>query len=671
VKAGADEIARRLTFGGFEVEEILAVEEEQVLEVNVTPNRGDCLSIAGLAREVSALFGMRGAIPPRIHRSPRPPRNIGGLRSLSVKIRHPKACPRYSLAVIDGVTVRPSPEWLVRRLALVGVRPINNIVDVTNYVLMELGQPLHAFDRDKIRRGIVIRRAAAGEKILTLDGEEQELTPDDLVIADSERAIALAGVMGGKDSEIDGASRAVALEAAFFEPAGIRRTARRLGIQTESSYRFERRVDPEGVVRALERAVSLIQEVAGGVVAGPAVDLYPGKTKETKFSFSTREVETVMGGRWPVSQVKKDFQKLSFRLRPGGRERWEVSVPSWRGDIQRGADLVEEAARLKGLEGIPITFPPMISEPVSPSAASQAEERIRHLLADLGLREAIHFSFLAPEDLTALDPSLVAEAVELANPLGRENSLLRPTLIPSLLKTASLHHRHKIHDVRLFELRKRFRKREGQIQESKTLAVLLTGKRLLSYWGEKIEETDFYDLKGILEKILRERAVSDLSFSGGSFPFLHPRKQAAVKRGEEVVGVLGEIHPDVAARFELKRPACVLELDWESIAARPAPEKKFEGYSLHPVVERDLALVIDGTIPAGSILDYIKGQDPAIWDVAIFDLYRGPQIPEGKKSLAFAIQIGRKNRTLTEEEVNVIFEKVVENVKQAFKAEVR
>lgn len=672
VKAGADEIARRLTLSGFEVEEILEVDGEKVLEVNVTPNRGDCLSILGIAREIAAIYGRGVSGKPLSHRSLRPPRNIGGLRSLLVKVSQPKACPRYSLAVIEGVKIGSSPDWLVRRLAQVGIRSINNVVDVTNYVLVELGQPLHAFDRKKIRGGkILVRKARDQEKILTLDGEERELISDDLVIADSEGAIALAGIMGGKETEIDDNSTTAVLESAFFEPSGIRKTVRRLGIQTESSYRFERGIDPEGMIRALQRAAQLIQELAGGGMAGPLTDFYPGRSPGRKILFSPAQVETLLGGDWPVSRVKQNFGKLSLQVRPKTKERWEVSVPSYRSDIQREADLIEETARYEGLEKIPTTFPSLVAAPVSKSRASQAERTVRRLLADLGLREAVHFSFLSPEDLSHFDPSLLDRAVPLENPLGREYSLMRPTLLPSLLKTAALHHRHKISTVRLFELRNRFEKAEGRITESKTLAGVLTGHRLLSHWSDHVRETDFYDLKGLVERLFREMRILKSTFAASMAPFLHPNQQAAAMIGGRTVGLLGEVHPDLLSRFDLKRAAFVFELDWGALADLRSSEKQFESYSLHPVVERDLALVVEESVAAASLLEFIHGQDPAIWNVSLFDLYRGPQIPQGKKSLAFAIQIGRKNQTLTEEEVNAVYGRLVENLKQTFRAEVR
>ena len=672
VKAGADEIARRLTLSGFEVEEILTVEGDAVLEVNVTPNRGDCLSIFGIAREVSAIFHVPLRFP-RIEKfAP-----SKGKSPVTVRLQAAKKCPRYSLAVLSGVKVGSSPDRLARRLAQVGIRSINNVVDVTNYVLMELGQPLHAFDRKKIRgEKILVRKARNQEKILTLDGEERELISDDLVIADSEGAIALAGIMGGKDTEIDENSTTAALESAFFESSGIRKTARRLGIQTESSYRFERGIDPEGVIRALQRAAQLIQELAGGVMAGPLTDFYPGRSPGRKILFSPARVEALLGGDWPVSRVKRNFGKLSFQVQRRGKGRrnkdqWEVSVPSYRPDIQREADLIEEAARFEGLEKIPTTFPPLVAAPVSENRASRAEQTVRHLLADLGLREAVHFSFLSPEDLSHFDPSLLDRAVPLENPLGREYSLMRPTLLPSLLRTAALHHRHKISTVRLFELRNRFEKAEGRIAESKTLSGVLTGHRLLSHWSDHVRETDFYDLKGLVERLFREMRILKSTFAASMAPFLHPNQQAAAMIGGRTVGLLGEVHPDLLSRFDLKRAAFVFELDWGALADLRSSEKQFESYSLHPVVERDLALVVEESVAAASLLEFIHGQDPAIWNVSLFDLYRGPQIPEGKKSLAFAIQIGRKNQTLTEGEVNAVYGRLVENLKQTFRAEVR
>ena len=668
VRAGADEIARRLTMAGFEVEGIATVEGEPVLEVAVTPNRGDCLSILGMAREVSAIFG----IPLRSRKKEKSvQRPVKRDLPISVRVIAPKKCPRYSLAVIPAVKIAPSPDWLVRRLSLVGIRSINNIVDITNYVLMELGQPLHAFDLRKIRGGkIVVRVAKKGETLLTLDGEERLLEPADLLIADVEGPIALAGIMGGENSEISEATESVAIESACFEATGIRRTSHRLGLQSESSYRFERGVDPEGVVRALERVVQLI----GGEAAPVYQDLYKHHEPTRRLSFSPSEVGSYLGGDWPPTVIKKRLEGLSFRVKAVNRDRWHVTIPSYRRDIVGSPDLIEEVVRLAGIDKVPVTFPPLAVAPASGSPSLQQERRLKRMLSDLGFHEVIHFSFLSPEDLSALDPALQGKAVAIQNPLGQEYSLLRPTLIPSLLKSAAFHHRHKVAQVRLFEFRKRFERGSDGITERKTIAGLVSGERLLSHWSERSQGTDLFDLKGVVERIIQEFRITGTVFEPGHASFLHPGKQATIRLKNKSIGIVGEVHPDVMERFELKNGTFVFELDWEFLQAytlRDLGQSRYEGWSLQPVVHRDLALVVDEERTAGSILDFIRQQDSSIRDVSLFDLYRGAPIPAGKKGLGFSLRLSESGRTLTEEEVNAITNRVVQGLREQFGAETR
>ncbi len=684
VPVGEPELVQRLTLGGFEVEEVLDIGGEKVLEINVTPNRGDCLSVLGIAREVAALFGATLSPPRKSFPKTFPKKSKANSDRISVAVKAAKPCPRYAMAFISGVRVAPSPVWLVRRLEQFGIRSINNIVDVTNYVMMELGQPLHAFDANKLRGNkIIVRMAFAGEKLLTLDGEEQELETKDLVIADAEGAVALAGIMGGKDSEIDQQTTDVALECAFFDPSVIRRTSRRLGLQTDSSYRFERRVDPE-LLPALHRALSLIQEVGGGQIESiPYKDknrLTPS-LRSQKITFLPNSVASYLGGSWHASEMRRVFKRLSFEVRDLGKRGWEVTLPSYRGDVFENVDLIEEIVRIEGLEKIPVTFPALTTPPLrvdGSAAVATLGRQVRRLLIRLGLHEVIHLSFFSPDDVKKLDPSFLEKGVFLDNPLGQEYSMMRPTLIPSLLNTAAYHHRHKIFSVRFFELRNCFQRDNDRIRETKTLSGILTGQRLLSHWGDfkKGQETDFYDMKGILEMIFNDLRLKDISFSLKSAPvdFLHPGKQALISVGEEVVGRMGEMHPDLQNRFDLKKAAFVFELNWDILTAlsiKKGTGRYFRGYSHHPRVERDIALVVHEDVMAGSILEFIKKQDASIQEVLVFDLYRGEPVPAGKKSVAFSIQMGHIDRTMTDEEVNQIYARIVENLKGSFEVEIR
>jgi phenylalanyl-tRNA synthetase beta chain len=667
VRAGAEEIAKRLTFAGLEVEGIQESEGEPVLEVNVTPNRGDCLSIRGLARELAALYGLPLKTPFK-----KSAFKTASKPTISVSVNRPKACPRYALAVIDGVRVGPSPEWLVRRLAQSGIRSVNNVVDVTNFVLLELGHPLHAFDRAKIRGGkIAVRNARAGETLKTLDGVDRKLEADDLVIADAEGTLALAGVMGGANSEVEASTAAVALECAFFDPSTVRRAARRLGLSSESSYRFERRVDPEGIPEALERAVGLILKTAGGHLIS-VVNLYKEKMTPSRVRFRPADVEAVLGGKWTEKEIRSSLQRLGFRVKSGAKGEWRVTAPSSRGDVSRPVDLIEEVARLQGLDRIPEKFPPLVS-PVSPGTDLSAERRVKAFLTGSGLQETIHYSFVAPEMASVLGDSTV---VSLANPLSQDESVLRPSLLPSLLSAASLHARHKMDTFRAFELRKVFSAGDGdRPTERKKLAGLLMGDRLRSHWSDGAHGVDFYDLKGVVEGVLDVLSLRSKSVfaRGGLLPlsYLHPGQQARVLVDGKDSGCLGEAHPNLLARFDLKKVAYVFELDWEAVACLPVQAPRFKEYPRTPVVERDLALVVEDKVEAGVLLDFIRGRDSVIADARVFDLYRGDQVASGKKSLAFSIRMSRPDRTLTDEEINEVFQKVIEGVRKQFGAEVR
>jgi phenylalanyl-tRNA synthetase beta chain len=664
VRASAKEIAKRLTFAGFEVEGIASVDGEPVLEVNVTPNRGDALSIRGIAREVAALYQLPLKFPVK-----KSPWKAPAKSAVAVSIVRPKSCPRYALAVIDNVKVGPSPDWLVRRLAQTGVRPVNNVVDVTNFVLMELGQPLHAFDRSKIRGGkILVRNAKPGETLKTLDGAERKLVADDLVIADVEGPLALAGVMGGVPSEVTSSTTSIALECAFFDPAVVRRASRRLGILSESSYRFERRVDPEAIPEALQRAVLLILETAGGQVSS-IIDLYKERQKPAHVRFRPEETSAVLGGTWTEKEIRSVLQRLGFGITVSGKGEWLVTAPSYRGDVSRSVDLIEEVARLLGLDRVPENFP-SLRTPARVGADFEPERRIKSLLSDLGLQETIHYGFVSPELAAALGEE---GRFALANPLSREESVLRSSLLPSLLAAASHHARHKMGTFRAFELRIVFEPKPGaRPSEKKKLAGLLMGTRLGAHWSGGVQGTDFYDLKGVVERILSSLGLdAKTSFLKGSVSYLHPGQQASLFIDERPVGVLGEVHPDVLGRFDLKKAAYVFELDWPSLVSASAPMRRFRDYPRLPVVERDLALVVDQGIEAGNLAAFIARQDPVIADAKVFDLYQGSQIADGKKSLAFSIRMSRADRTMTDEEVNEVFQRIIQGVKSEFRADVR
>lgn len=680
-------LAKRLTDVGLEVEEVLKDSKgKTILGLNITPNRGDALSVLGLAREVSAILekpiqqSKTKAVKLVRKTFTAQPGNFKNEKVfVNLKLSHPKQCPRYMMAVFKNVKVEASPEWLQHRLEQVGIRSINNIVDITNYILMAYGQPLHAFDRQKIKNSqIIIRTAKAGEKILTLDAKEHELISSDLVIADLEKPLALAGIMGGLDSEITSNTSEIALECAWFDPSTIRKTARRLGIQTDSSYRFERSVD-FNIQNAFFEAIRLIQEVAQADLVGEVSDLYPKPFVQKKIKFSPTRLERVIGGTWKHSEFKKIFSNLGFIVKESKKDLWDVTVPSWRADVSREEDLFEEIVRSAGLDRIPATFPKMTAPPMSGNVHEllSQEEKVKELLTSLEFHEAIHFSFISPEEVLLIDSTLEDQLIHVTNPLGHEFSIMRPTLLPSLLKTLQYHHRHKITRARFFELRNRFIKTQDGMIERKALSAVLSGVRAQADCREQNAGTDFFEVKGIISKIVKlaQRHIQFIT-PQEKIVFLHPGKQIQIAYQHEDqtiedLGVLGELHPEIALKMDFKHPVYLFELDWTGLMDLPKENRSFVPYSDQPVVLRDLALLMESDRTAGDLMPLLQKQDPSIRKIKIFDVYEGEKLPIGKKSVAYSLELGLENRTMTEEEINQVMQKIMNYLRNSLGIEIR
>ncbi len=678
VKAKPEELAEVLTFAGFEVEGIEEFGKDVVLDVNVTPNRGDALSVLGIAREVAALYKVLLKKP--AFKKAVPSKASPG-EAIPVDVRRKKACPRYALGLLRGVKVGPSPEWLARRLESVGLRTVNNVVDVTNYLMIETGQPLHAFDRKKLTgHKIAVRSAHEAEKIKTLDSQERTLHAEDLVIADDTGPIAIAGVMGAARAEVDAETTEIALECAWFDPPTIRKTARRLGLKTEASYRFERRVDPEAISETIQRAISMIIDVAGGEVAGPVEEVFQEKKIETpKVHFSPSHLRSLMGGEWEAGEIQGGLQRLGFGVSAKShvKDMWEVEIPSYRGDIERAEDVIEEVVRLLGYENIPPEFPPLKHAPIVGEASTPLKKRMRTLLVDAGLRETIHYTFGSPEAATSVRPVFMPREVEagltLANPLGREFSVLRSSLVPGLLATTAHQMRHKLGAFHAFEMGKIFGKLEGHPWEKKILAGVLSGLRPSGHWSGGNVAVDFFDLKGVVEKIVRLCGLESETaiVKSQDIAFLHPGKQAAIHAGGKILGSFGEIHPDAAETFEMKIAPLVFEIDWESLIAYNKKTPPYRAFTRLPLVERDLALLLDEGVAADEVIRFLKEADETIREALVFDLYKGGQVPQGKKSLAFSLRLGRDDRTLTDDEVLAVHEKLISGLKHKFGAQIR
>jgi phenylalanyl-tRNA synthetase beta chain len=646
----------------------------RVLEVGITPNRGDTASLLGLAREVQALFGGDLRVP-----ETRPSEDGPAAAELvRVEIDAPDDCHHYAARVVRDVRIAPSPRWLQERLEACGVRAINNVVDVTNLVLLELGQPLHAFDLAKLEGGLVrVRRAAEAESLVTLDGQTRRLDPRDLVIADATRAIALAGVMGGADSEVGEGTTDVLIESAHFRPVPVRLTARRHGLHSEASYRFERGVDREGIVRAADRAALLLSELAGGRVAPGVAECRGAAPRITQaIEISIERVNRLLGTALGAAEAAGLLERVGVGCSvEGGRLRGEI--PSHRNDLHLPEDLVEEIARIHGYERIPTTLPVAQLQAVKLPPGWVLADRARDALAATGLVEVMTMPFVSPEDLSALqlDPTDPRRAsLRLKNPIQERESELRTTLLPSLLRVTRQNLARQVDRVAIFEVARVFLPQgEGALPEEPLwlCAVLSQGKDR-HLWAPRAPAPLFFEARGIAERLLSALGYVASYPSGGNPPYLHPGAGVAIEVGDQRLGTLGEIHPKVAAAFEIEVPCAAIELNLGDLLAEKKKESQFREVSREPAVRRDVAFLLDRRQAAGEVLEAVHaagGRD--LISAELFDRYEGKGVPEEQVSLAFRLVFQRADRTLVDAEVSRAVDRVVRAVAQRFGATLR
>ena len=644
--------------------------DDVVFELEITPNRPDCLSLIGIAREIRAETG-NPLKPPTLDLTES---DINAQELTSVTIDAPDLCPRYAARVIQGVKVAESPAWLQQRLASVGIGVINNIVDVTNFVLMEYGQPLHAFDYHKLTENrIVVRRAREGEHITTLDEVERELTPDMLVIADAEQPVALAGIMGGYDSEITESTCDVLLESAYFNPSSVRATAKALGISTEASYRFERGADPGVVLAALDRASQLIVELAGGTICEGVVDVYPGQLPLTEIQLRPERVNFVLGTTLEASEMVQILNRLGFDVDATG-DIYHVTVPTFRADIAREIDLIEEIARVHGYDNIPTTLPKGDIPVPAQDPKTEIRKRIKHFLLAAGMMEAVNYSFCDPNcfDKIRLNPDdPLRNTLRLQNPLSPEMSVLRTTLTPGLLANAQHNRNHQIDTIALFEIGGVF-VHDGEEKEPERVAGVLAGQIGEGVYSDPYRSPDFFDIKGLVEEMLEVCGVVDWTLQKTDTPTFHPGRNAEVLLGDKRIGVFGEAHPEVLENYDLPYKAYLFEFDLEGLTDVATFAKRFESISVYPKVARDLAIVVDKEILSDmpTALIYTTGGD-AVDSVRLFDVYEGEQVPKGKKSLAYTITYHSATETLTDKAVNALHDEVVKGLNRELGAELR
>ena len=669
--ATLDELAALLSARGFKVEELLPPPSgvpstgnaiDGVFDIEVTANRPDGLGIVGIAREIAAAWN----IPLRLDRyHPDAEIGSGDVADLTVHIADPDLCPRYAAALAD-VRVQASPAWLAARLEAAGVRPINNIVDVTNYVLVELGHPMHAFDLERLAgRRLEARCARPGERITTLDGHDRALDPTMLVIADAERPQAVAGIIGGGPSEVTPATRLIALESAYFQSRSVRRTAKRLGVSTDASFRFERGADIGAPVASLHRVAALLKECGAGTVRVPFIDRYPAPPAPRRLVLRHARVEQLLGASVEAEFITRILHALGFAAtRQASRDShapaaWDVVVPTWRVDVSREVDLIEEVARHRGYEHLPTTFPPLTVAPASPAPGLEVDRTARRTLTGLGFSEAVTFSFIERQTAEAF-ASDGRSVVDIDNPLSGKFATMRPSLVPGLVEALGYNRRRERSDVRLFEIGRRFE--PGG--ERRAAAVAWMGAGRPQHWSERPRTVDFFDIKGVVEHLCAALG-STVTLEAGGPAYLVQGRAAAIKLSDGVrIGSAGQLRPQLADALGAGSTdrVYVAEVDLEPLQADAVAvaDRPITPLPRHPSVVRDLAIVIDERLPAAAIRGTIRTVAPSTL-VAIdeFDRYQGPGVAAGLVSLAVRLTFRAPDRTLTDGEVNEAVQVVV------------
>jgi len=643
-----------------------------VLDLEVTPNRPDWLSILGVAHEVAAIS--EGSVREPDISYPATGTPIED--QVTVVIDATDLCPRYTASLVKGIRVGPSPDWMQERLLKAGQRPINNIVDITNYVMLEYGQPLHAFDyhalgqRDALGQKIVrIRRASKGETLATLDGESHRLTEDMLVIADAERAIALAGVMGGVNTEVTESTTSILLESASFSPRSIRRTSLAFKMRSEASMRFERGVNPELASIGLRRATQLIQELAGGQAAQRIIDVYPGRPERHSVALTLDRTEKVLGVRIPLKETERILTSLGFQHARKGRDTLEVEVPYWRSDIALEEDLIEELARVRGYDSIPTTFLSGSIPLHQPQPERELRERIKDLLVITGLQEIITYPLAGSE---GFDGSEAPNTLKVVNPMTPEHVYLRTSLRESILSTLGYNQRFGQSGVSIFEVGRVYLPRSDDLPEEREMAVgLVWGDRSPLSWTSGEEAADFYDAKGTVEAVLAGLGLVG-DFNPGEDPLLLPGRTAWVAVDGHVVGVVGEVRPEVQERFEIgSGVVAMFELDLGKILPLlPERPQGFRPLAQFPGSHRDLALLVDASVSAAQLESIIR-RNNLVRDVTVFDVYSGKGVAQGKRSIGLRVHFQSSRQTLTSEAVNKAQEQVLSDLERETGAQIR
>ncbi len=633
--------------------------DDHVVEFEITPNRPDCLSVIGLAREAAATFGGTLTLHEPVVKGGGP----GSLPELlDVETPDPELCPRYSARMVRNVKIAPSPLWMRRRLRSMGVRPINNIVDITNYVMLEYGQPMHAFDYRYVKGGkIIVRRAKEGEELTTLDGAVRKLNANHLVIADEHRAVGLAGIMGGENSEIAADTTDVVFESANFDGTCIRKGALALGMRTEASAKFEKGLDPMNTLPAVNRACELVELLGAGEVVDGAIDLLNHVPHPTVLKLEPEKINALLGTDVPRAEMVSILEKLDFRV-----DGDDVTVPSYRSDVKRMADLAEEIARYHGYNNIPVTLMKGQTTQGGYSPAQQAERALGETCRALGFDEIITYSFISPTYYDKIrwasdDPR--RKSLKICNPLGEDTSIMRTSVLPSMLEILTRNYNFRNKSARLYELGRIYLARpDGMADEPKILSL-----------GAYGSEMDFFTLKGDIQAILRRFRVQNVSFRPViDNPSYHPGRCAQVLAGETVLGVLGQIHPLAAQNYGVDAPLYCAELSFDDLFAARGTDAEYKPLPKFPAVTRDIAVVCDEAVTVGALEACIrKGAKGLLKDAALFDIYRGKGVAEGKKSVAFNLILRADDRSLTAEEADADVKSILQTLERELNAVLR
>jgi phenylalanyl-tRNA synthetase beta chain len=639
--------------------------DDVIFELEITPNRPDCLSHIGIAREVAAYYDRKVKYPTADIRT------ITGSAGINVDIEDEARCKRYTTRILKNVKVGESPEWLKRRLKAIGLRPINNIVDVTNYIMFEYNQPMHAFDNNKLEGAkIVVREATKGEKITTLDGEERELNSGELVIADTEKAIAIAGIMGGENSEVDENTTEILLEVAYFTPENIRKTAKNLGLSSDSSYRFERGIDVDNTLVVLERASSLIQSITDCDIVADYVDAYIDPYTPREVSLDMEKLNRFVGKEIELDTVGQILNGLNMQIKTMGDNKILVTPPSYRNDITRSADLYEEIIRMYGFENIEDKMPIENIKAGTVDEEFETTDISKKHLRDMGLQEVINYSFIPRGILKKL--KVEAKTIDIKNPINEDMVTLRPTLMYGLLSNIRDNFNRNITDLKIFEVSRTFTKAEVLADEVVKVGIALAGREERDLWDAKPEAYDFYDLKGYVEGFLTDMGMTRYQLKRTENKSYHPGRAVDIFIGRDYIGSFGEIHPDVAEVMGISKERVYLaELELAKIVKYGKTKVKYEKIVKYPAVNRDLAILMDRETLVGDMIGDIKKSSKLIESVSLFDIYVGDKVEADKKSVAINILMRKATGTLEENEVTATVEKILGLIKKKYKGEIR